>query len=123
MCVEKAVIGIAGSHIKSFNSTGIVGIKRRDVSQRDIDRVIEAAKAVAIPQDREILHVLPQYFRVDGQEIVQDSLGMYGVRLEAQVHIVTGAISSVQILLKQSKWLGYRSWISSLSSSHQHRQY
>lgn len=108
VCVEKAVVGIAGSHIKSFNSTGVVGIKRHDVTQRDVDRVIEAAKAVPIPHDREILHVLPQYFRVDGQELVQDSLGMYGVRLEAQVHIVTGAISSAQNIVKAVEMAGVR---------------
>lgn len=108
VCVEKAVVGIAGSHIKSFNSSGVVGIKRRDVTQRDVDRVIEAAKAVPIPQDREILHVLPQHFRVDGQEYVQDSLGMYGVRLEAQVHIVTGAISSAQNIIKAVEMAGVK---------------
>jgi len=108
VCVETAVVGIAGSHIKSFNSTGVVGIKRRDVTQHDIDRVIEAAKAVPIPQDREILHVLPQHFRVDGQEFVQDSLGMYGVRLEAQVHIVTGAISSAQNIIKACDLAGVK---------------
>ena len=108
VCVEQAVVGIAGSHIKSFNSTGVVGIKRKDVTQSDIDRVIEAAKAVPIPQDREILHVLPQYFRVDGQESVQDSLGMYGVRLEAQVHIVTGATSSAQNIVKACEMAGVR---------------
>ena len=98
--VQKAVVGISGSHIKSFNATGVVGISRLDVTQYDIDRVIEAAKAIPIPQDREILHILPQYFRVDGQEYVQDSLGMHGVRLEANVHIVTGAISSAQNIIK-----------------------
>lgn len=108
VCVDKAVVGIAGSHIKSFNSTGVVGIKRRDVTQQDIDRVIEAAKAVPIPQDREVLHVLPQYFRVDGQELVQDSLGMHGVRLEAQVHIVTGAISSVQNIIAAIEMAGVK---------------
>jgi len=108
VCVEQAVVGIAGGHIKSFNSTGVVGIKRKDVTQSDINRVIEAAKAVPIPQDREILHVLPQYFRVDGQETVQDSLGMYGVRLEAQVHIVTGATSSAQNIVKACEMAGVR---------------
>lgn len=104
--VQKAIVGIAGSHIKSFNSTGVVGISRPDVTQYDIDRVIEAAKAIPIPQDREILHVLPQYFRVDGQEYVQDSLGMHGVRLEAHVHIVTGAISSAQNIIKAVELAG-----------------
>lgn len=108
VCVDKAVVGIAGSHIKSFNSTGVVGIKRHDVTQHDVDRVVEAAKAVPIPQDREVLHVLPQYFRVDGQERVQDSLGMHGVRLEAQVHIVTGAISSVQNIISAIEMAGVK---------------
>ncbi len=108
VCIESAVVGIAGSHIKSFNSTGVVGIQERDVTQLDIDRVIEAAKSVPLEQDREILHVIPQYFRVDGQEFVQDSLGMYGVRLEAQVHIVTGAISSAQNIIKSCELAGIR---------------
>jgi cell division protein FtsA len=104
--VTKAVVGISGSHIKSFNATGVVGISRPDVTQYDIDRVIEVAKAIPIPQDREILHILPQYFRVDGQEYVQDSLGMHGVRLEAHVHIVTGAISSAQNIVKAVELAG-----------------
>ena len=98
--VETASVGISGGHIKSYNSIGVVAIKGRDVSQQDVDRVIEAAKAIAIPQDQEILHVLPQYFKVDGQEYVLDSLGMYGVRLEAQVHIITGAVASAQNIIK-----------------------
>lgn len=104
--IQSAAVGIAGGHIKSFNSTGVVAIKGRDVSQYDIDRVIDAAKAIPIPQDQDILHVLPQYFRVDGQEYVLDSLGMYGVRLEAQVHIITGAISSAQNIIKSCEMAG-----------------
>jgi len=106
--VAQAVVGIAGGHIKSFNSVGVVGISRPDVTQYDIDRVIEAARSVSLPQDREILHVLPQYFRVDGQEYVQDSLGMHGVRLEAHVHIVTGAISSAQNIIKAVELAGVK---------------
>jgi len=98
--IESACVGISGGHIKSFNSTGVVAIKSKEVTQRDIDRVIEAAKAIPLPKDQYILHVLPQYFRVDGQEYVFDSLGMYGVRLEAQVHIVTGAVASAQNIIK-----------------------
>ncbi len=98
--IESATVGISGGHIKSFNSTGVVAIKNEEVSQSDIDRVIEAAKAIAIPDEREVLHILPQYFRIDGQEYVSDSLGMHGVRLEAQVHIITGAISSAQNIIK-----------------------
>ena len=104
--IHSAAVGISGGHIQSFNSTGVVAIKRRDVTQDDIDRVVEAAKAVPIPQDREILHVIPQYFRVDGQELVQDSLGMFGVRLEAQVHIVTGAVCSAQNIIKSCELAG-----------------
>jgi cell division protein FtsA len=106
--IESAAVGISGGHIKSYNSTGVVAIKGRDVSQGDIDRVIEAAKAIAIPQDQEILHVLPQYFKVDGQEYVLYSLGMYGVRLEAQVHIITGAVASAQNIVKSCELAGVK---------------
>ncbi len=91
---------ISGSHIKGLNSHGIVGVKRREVSSQDIERVIEAAKAVAIPMDREILHVLPQEFILDEQDGIRDPLGMNGVRLEARVHIVTGAVASAQNIVK-----------------------
>ncbi|MCB9492662.1 MAG: cell division protein FtsA [Epsilonproteobacteria bacterium] len=104
--VETATVGISGGHIKSFNSTGVVAIKNKEVSQTDIDRVIDAAKAIPIPEDQYILHILPQYFRIDGQEYVFDSLGMYGVRLEAQVHIVTGAVSSAQNIIKACELAG-----------------
>ena len=106
--VEYATVGISGGHIKSFNSIGIVAIKNSDVNQEDIDRVIEAAKAVAIPKDQEILHVLPQYFKVDGQDHILDSIGMSGVRLEAQVHIITGAISSAQNIIKSCELAGIK---------------
>lgn len=104
--VESAVVGISGGHIRSFNSTGVVGIRGKDVTQYDIDRVIEAAKAIPLTDGQEILHVIPQYFRVDGQEFVIDSLGMYGVRLEAQVHIVTGAVASAQNIVKACELAG-----------------
>lgn len=97
--ITSATVGISGGHIQSFNAQGAVPIKHRDVTQEDIDRVIAAAKAVVIPPDREILHVLPQYFKVDGQDRVQDSLGMCGVRLEAQVHIITGSVSSANTII------------------------
>ncbi|MFH1644475.1 MAG: cell division protein FtsA [bacterium] len=106
--IESAIIGISGGHIKSFNSTGVVAIRGQEITQDDIDRVIESAKAVAISQDQEVLHVLPQYFRVDGQEFVLDSLGMYGVRLEAQVHVITGAISSAQNIIRACELAGIR---------------
>ncbi|MBU4269697.1 cell division protein FtsA [Candidatus Dependentiae bacterium] len=106
--VEYATVGISGGHIKSFNSTGVVAIKNSDVKQEDIDRVIEAAKAVPIPKDQEILHVLTQYFKVDGQDRILDSIGMNGVRLEAQVHIITGAISSAQNIIKSCEMAGIK---------------
>lgn len=106
--VETATVGISGGHIRSFNSTGIVAIRGRDVTQYDIDRVIDQAKAIPIPEGQEILHVLPQYFRVDNQEYVVDSLGMYGLRLEAQVHIITGAVSSAQNIIKSCELAGIR---------------
>jgi cell division protein FtsA len=91
---------ISGSHLRSQNSHGIVGIKNKEVSSADIDRVIEAAKAVAVPLDREILHVLPQEFVIDEQDGVRDPLGISGVRLEARAHIITGAIASAQNIVK-----------------------
>ena len=104
--IEAATVGISGGHIQSFNSRGVVAVRNEEVSQHDIDRVIEAAKAVAIPEEREVLHILPQYFRIDGQEYVQDSLGMHGVRLEAQVHIITGAIASAQNIITSCEKAG-----------------
>jgi len=98
--IRKATIGIAGNHIYSFNSIGAVPIKEKVVSSEDVARVIEAAKAVVIPSDREILHVIPQEFRVDNTFGIKDPVGMYGVRLEAHVHIVTGAVSLIQNLVK-----------------------
>lgn len=106
--VESACVGISGGHIQSTNSTGVVAIKSREVTQYDIDRVIEAAKAIPLAQDQYILHVLPQYFQVDGQEFVFDSLGMYGVRLEAQVHIITGGVASAQNIIKSCELAGVR---------------
>ncbi len=106
--VESVCVGISGGHIQSFNSTGVVAIKGKDVTQYDIDRVIEAAKAIPLAKDHYILHVLPQYFRIDGQEYVFDSLGMYGVRLEAQVHIITGAVASAQNIIKSCELSGVR---------------
>lgn len=93
-------IGIAGGHIKGFNSYGAVGIKGKDVAYADIDRVIDSAKAVYVPLDREVLHVLPTGYILDGQNGIKDPIGMMGVRLEAKVYIVTGAVMSVQNLLK-----------------------
>ncbi len=92
--------GIAGAHISSFNSHGVVAIRDREVTQSDIDRVIEAARALAIPNDQKVLHILPQEFIIDGQEGIREPIGMSGVRLEAKVHIVTGAVSAAQNIIK-----------------------
>jgi cell division protein FtsA len=92
--------GIAGGHIKSFNSTGIVAIKDREVTEQDVQRVIDAAKAVAIPLDREVIHIIPQEYMINGQDGIRDPIGMSGVRLESKVHIVTGAVSSAQNIIK-----------------------
>lgn len=100
-CRVRAVqVGITGSHIRSFNSVGVVPIRHKEVGQRDVDAVIEAASAMAIPADQQILHVLPQEFVVDGQEGIQDPVGMSAVRLEAKVHMVTGSLSASQNLYK-----------------------
>lgn len=98
--IKAVYAGIAGGHIKGFNSRGVIAIKERDITKADIDRVIDAARAVAIPLDREVLHVLPQEFIIDGQDGIKEPLGMSGVRLEAEVHIVTGAVTSVQNIIK-----------------------
>lgn len=92
--------GIAGSHIRSLNSHGIVAIKDKEVAGSDVDRVIDAAKAVAIPADQKILHILPQEFVIDEQEGIKEPVGMSGVRLEAKVHLVTGAVSAAQNIVK-----------------------
>jgi len=98
--ITSVYAGIAGGHIKGFNSHGIVAVKGNEVTQKDIDRVIDAARAVAIPPDREVVHVLPQEFIVDEQDGIQEPLGMSGVRLEARIHIVTGAVTSAHNLIK-----------------------
>jgi cell division protein FtsA len=97
--IESAVIGIAGAHIQSFNSHGIAPIPKGVIRQEEIDHVLASAKACALPEGQEILHVLPQYFIIDDHEKVLNPRGMHGVRLEAQVHIVTGAVASVQNLI------------------------
>ncbi len=94
--IHSVFAGIAGSHINSLNSHGIVAIKDGEVAQSDVDRVIDAAQAVAIPADRKILHILPQEFIIDEQEGIHQPVGMSGVRLETRVHIVTGAVSAAQ---------------------------
>jgi cell division protein FtsA len=100
--VEEVWVGIAGDHIRSINSKGVVAISREDheITELDIVRAIDAAKAVSIPMDREILHVIPQEFIVDDQKGIKDPIGMSGVRLETQVHIITGAVTSAQNIYK-----------------------
>lgn len=98
--VNTVFTGIAGGHIKGINSHGIVAVKNKEVREADIQRVIDAAKAVAIPLDREVIHVLPQEFVIDDQGGIKEPLGMSGVRLEAKVHIVTAAVSSAQNIIK-----------------------
>ncbi|RKZ52831.1 MAG: cell division protein FtsA [Candidatus Parabeggiatoa sp. nov. 3] len=98
--INSVYTGIAGSHIRSMNSHGIVAIRDKEVMQDDIDRVIDAARAVAIPADQKIIHILPQEFVIDNQEGIREPIGMYGVRLEAKVHMVTGAASAAQNIIK-----------------------
>ena len=98
--IRTVYTGIAGSHIRSLNSHGIVAIRDQEVSQADVERVIDAAKAVAIPADQKILHILPQEFIIDNQGSIREPLGMAGVRLEARVHIVTGSVSAAQNIAK-----------------------
>jgi cell division protein FtsA len=98
--IHSVYTGIAGSHVRSLNSHGIVGIRDSEVSAGDVDRVIDAARAVAIPADQKILHILPQEYVIDGQEGIREPVGMSGVRLEAKVHMVTGAESAAQNIVK-----------------------
>ena len=98
--INTVFAGIAGSHVRSLNSHGIVAIRDKEVSRSDVDRVIDAARAVAIPADQRILHVLPQEFLVDSQEGIREPIGMSGIRLEAKVHLVTGAVSAAQNIVK-----------------------
>src|SRR4030042_440439 len=98
--INAVYVGISGGHIKGFNSYGAVGIRGKEVAQIDLDRVIDSAKAVYVPLDREVLHVIPTGYVLDGQNGIIDPAGMAGMRLEAKVYIVTGAVTSVQNLLK-----------------------
>ena len=98
--VQAVFAGIAGSHIKSLNSHGIVAIREKEVTQHDVDRVIDSARAVAIPADQKILHILPQEFVIDQQEGIKEPIGMSGIRLEAKVHMVTGSVSAAQNIIK-----------------------
>ncbi|OMW31687.1 cell division protein FtsA [Burkholderia pseudomallei] len=98
--ITNVFTGIAGSHIRSFNSSGMVAIKEKEVTQTDVARVIETAKAINIPTDQQVLHILTQEFIIDGQEDVREPIGMSGIRLEVKVHIVTGAVSAAQNIVK-----------------------
>ncbi len=98
--VSEVVAGISGSHIRSLNSHGIVAIRDKEITQFDLDSVMDAAKAIAIPSDQDILHVLPMNYRIDEQEGVREPLGMSGIRLESSVHIVTGSVCAAQNIIK-----------------------
>ena len=104
--IRSVFTGIAGGHIKGFNSHGIIAVKGREVDENDVKRSIEAAKAIAVPLDREVLHILPQHYIVDDQDGVKTPVGMSGVRLEAKVHIVTGAVTSAQNIVKSVNRVG-----------------
>ena len=100
--------GIAGDHIRSINSRGVIAVSRKgnEITQPDVDRVIEAAKAIALPMDREIIHIIPQEFIVDDQSGIRDPVGMAGVRLEGEIHIITGAVTSAQNIYKSVQRAG-----------------
>ncbi|MEE8423815.1 MAG: cell division protein FtsA [Thermodesulfobacteriota bacterium] len=104
--ISSVYAGISGRHIKGFNSHGVVAVKEKEVKEGDLKRVIDAAKAVPLPLDREVLHVLPQEYIIDEQDGVQEPLGMSGVRLEAMVHIVTAAVTSTQNVVKSANRAG-----------------
>ncbi len=108
--VESVFVGIAGDHIRSLNSKGVVGVARDDheITQGDVDRAISAAKALALPIDREIIHVIPQEFIVDDQDGIRDPVGLSGVRLEVEVHVVTAAVTSAQNIVKSVERAGYQ---------------
>jgi cell division protein FtsA len=98
--ISNAYVGVAGGHISSFNSRGVIAIKGREITRADLERVKEAASAVAIPMDREIIHILPQEYIVDDEPGIQNPVGMSGVRLEVKIHIVTGAVASAHNIVK-----------------------
>ncbi|MBI3753332.1 MAG: cell division protein FtsA [Deltaproteobacteria bacterium] len=98
--INTAYVGIAGGHIKGFNSHGVIAVKDKEITKADIARVIEAAQAITIPTDREVIHVIPQEYILDQQDCIQEPLGMTGTRLEAKVHIVTAAVASAQNIVK-----------------------
>lgn len=107
--VSSVYVGIAGGHIKGINSRGVIAVSRQDreITTADVERVVDAARAVSIPMDREVIHVLPQEFIVDDQDGIKDPVGMSGVRLEAEVHIVTGAVTSAQNIVRSVNRAGF----------------
>ncbi|MBN1595800.1 cell division protein FtsA, partial [candidate division FCPU426 bacterium] len=107
--VGSVFAGVAGGHIKGINSHGVIAVSRKDkeINQEDVDRVVDAAKAIALPLDREVIHVIPQEYIIDNQDGIKEPIGMSGVRLEAEVHIVTGAVTSVQNIIKSVERAGY----------------
>jgi cell division protein FtsA len=100
VAISSVYVGVAGTHVKSFNSAGVVGVKGKEIDKSDVERVIDAAKAVAIPADRQTIHVIPQDFIIDDQDGIKEPIGMNGVRLEGKMHIVTASIPSTQNLIK-----------------------
>ncbi len=104
--IGAAYVGIAGGHIKGFNSHGVIAVKNREITRGDIDRVIEAAQAITIPTDREVIHIIPQEYILDEQDCILEPLGMTGTRLEAKVHIVTAAVASAQNIVKSVNMAG-----------------
>ena len=121
--VKGVYAGIAGDHIRSINSRGVIAVSRKDneIGAADVDRVVEAAKAIAIPMDREIIHVIPQEFIVDDQDGIKDPVGMSGVRLEAEVHIITGAVTSAKNICRSIQRAGLKVYdlvLEPLASSH-----
>jgi cell division protein FtsA len=104
--IHDVYIGVAGSHVRSFNSSGVVSVKGKEIDVHDVERVIDAAKAIAIPADRQVIHLIPQDFIIDGQDGIKEPVGMNGVRLEGKIHIVTANSSSTQNLIKCSNRSG-----------------
>ena len=104
--IRDVVVALGGSHLRSFNSHGVVAVKNGEVAPADVERVIDAARAVVLPMEREVLHVLPREFVVDEQDGIREPVGMAGVRLEARVHVVTGAVTSAQNLMKCCQRVG-----------------
>ena len=106
--IENVWLGVSGTHVSSFDSTGLVAIRQKEVTQADVDRVIEAAKTVAVPADRRVIHVIPREFKIDDQDGIYDPVGMTGVRLEALVHIITGGQTAIQNLVRCSEKAGLK---------------